>query len=267
MELNGTIMKMVSNNDSIVHYKLPIDKQLFNISHYINKQITINFNSEINCIKCGTKIKKTFAQGFCFPCFQNSPETSECILKPELCQAQNGIARDLEWANKHCLKNHYVYLSLTSGIKVGVTRATQIPTRWIDQGAVKAIKFSKTPNRFTAGLIEVFLKQFISDRTAWQRMLKNDFDISTDLKNKKIELSTLLPKELKQYYIKENDIYNINYPVKVYPAKVKSIGLDKFPEISGILTGIKGQYLFIDNEKVFNIRKHQGYKVYIKIKT
>ena len=267
MELNGTIMKMVSNNDSIVHYKLPIDKQLFNISHYINKQITINFNSEINCIKCGTKIKKTFAQGFCFPCFQNSPETSECILKPELCQAQNGIARDLEWANKHCLKNHYVYLSLTSGIKVGVTRATQIPTRWIDQGAVKAIIFSKTPNRFTAGLIEVFLKQFISDRTAWQRMLKNDFDISTDLKNKKIELSTLLPKELKQFYIKENEIYNINYPVKVYPAKVKSVGLDKFPEISGILTGIKGQYLFIDNEKVFNIRKHQGYKVYIKIKT
>ena len=145
----------------IVHYQLPINKELFNISDYINKQITINFSSEINCVRCGIKIKKTFAQGFCFPCFQNSPETSECILKPELCQAQNGIARDLEWAKQHCLKNHYVYLSLTSGIKVGVTRATQIPTRWIDQGAVKAIKFSKTPNRFTAGLIEVFLKQFV----------------------------------------------------------------------------------------------------------
>ena len=265
MNYSGKLMKMVSDLDNHVKYSLPIGKESFNISDFIDNNIQIEFNNEIFCIKCNNKIKKSFAQGFCFPCFQSAPETSECILKPELCQAQEGIARDMEWARDHCLKDHFVYLSLTSGIKVGVTRSTQIPTRWIDQGAVSAIKFAKTPNRYFAGIIEVFLKQFISDRTAWQRMLKNQIDSSIDLIKKKNELIEKLPEKLKEYVIANNLVVNINYPIKNFPDKVKSLSLDKNSLIDGQLTGIKGQYLYINNETVFNVRKHQGYLVNIKI--
>ena len=265
MNYNGKLMKMVSEIGPDVKYSLPLDNTYINISDYINKNIQIEFNNEIFCIKCNNKIKKSFAQGFCFPCFQSSPETSECILKPELCQAQEGIARDMDWAKNHCLKDHFVYLSLTSGIKVGVTRSTQIPTRWIDQGAVSAIKFAKTPNRYFAGIIEVFLKQFISDRTAWQRMLKNQIESSIDLVKKKNELLEKLPEKLKKFVTDNNTVVDINYPNLVYPDKVKSLGLDKNSLIEGKLTGIKGQYLYINNENVFNVRKHQGYFVNIKI--
>ena len=265
MNYNGKLMKMVSEIGPDVKYSLPLDNTYIKISDYINKNIQIEFNNEIFCIKCNNKIKKSFAQGFCFPCFQSSPETSECILKPELCQAQEGIARDMDWAKNHCLKDHFVYLSLTSGIKVGVTRSTQIPTRWIDQGAVSAIKFAKTPNRYFAGIIEVFLKQFISDRTAWQRMLKNQIESSIDLVKKKNELVEKLPEKLKKFVTDNNTVVDINYPNLVYPDKVKSLGLDKNSLIEGKLTGIKGQYLYINNENVFNVRKHQGYFVNIKI--
>ena len=261
MNFNGTLMKMVSKIDTTIQYSLPIGSKKLNISDYLNHNIEIIFNHKIFCVKCNKKIKKSFAQGFCFPCFQSSPETSECILKPELCKAQDGIARDMEWAKDHCLKDHFVYLSLTSGIKVGVTRGTQIPTRWVDQGAVSAIKFAKTPNRYLAGCIEVFLKQFISDRTAWQRMLKNQIDISIDLLNKKNELMIELPEKLRKFVLNDNNIMNLVYPIKDFPQKVKSVSLDKNPNISGELTGIKGQYLYINKENVFNIRKHQGYLV------
>ena len=181
MNFNGTLLKMITELTSPIEYYLPIGIQQLAISNYVDRRITINFLGDIFCIKCKRKINRSFAQGYCYPCFLVAPETSKCILKPELCQAQDGISRNQEWSNKHCLSPHFVYLSLTSGIKVGVTRESQIPTRWIDQGAIKAIKLAKTPNRLIAGLIEVEMKQYISDRTAWQRMLKNLVDRTTDL--------------------------------------------------------------------------------------
>ena len=136
------------------------------------------------------KIKKTYMQGYCYPCFIESPKTSECILKPELCRAHEGEARDMEWAKEHCLQNQYVYLSLTSNLKVGVTRYTQIPTRWIDQGAHEALIFAKTPNRYTAGVIEKILSQHISDRTYWRRMLLGEYP-NLDLIDEKKKLSEI----------------------------------------------------------------------------
>ena len=158
MNYTGTLLKMKTDLQDPVIYNLPIGDDLVLMNDLIGKYIVFDWKKEIYCISCGKKTNKSFAQGHCYPCFINSPETSECILRPELCEAHNGIARDIEWAEKHCLKDHYVYLAISSGIKVGVTRSTQIPTRWIDQGAWKAIKLAKTPNRYIAGLIEVKLK-------------------------------------------------------------------------------------------------------------
>ena len=252
----------MKNNLGIpVQYELPIGNEQVSMNKLIGKYIILKYENQINCIACNRKTNKSFAQGFCYPCFINSPETSECILRPELCQAQDGIARNMEWAEKHCLQNHFVYLAISSGVKVGVTRSEQIPTRWIDQGAWKAIKFSKTPNRYLAGLIEVALKEHISDRTHWQRMLKNQLIENVNLLDEKKKMINHLSDELKIYVSKENQITEIKYPVKKYPEKVKSLSFDKMHEIKGKLSGIKGQYLIFDNGEVLNIRKHNGYEV------
>ena len=265
MRYNGTLLKMETKLANPIEYELPIGDELVYMNHLIGKYIAFKWLKEIYCVVCGRKTNKSFAQGFCYPCFLNAPETSECIFRPELCQAQDGIARDMDWAEAHCLQDHFVYLAISSGVKVGVTRSGQIPTRWIDQGAWQAIKLAKTPNRYTAGLIEVALKEHISDRTHWQRMLKNQLIVGVDLTVAKKEMIALLPSDLKNYISEENDITEINYPVNEYPEKVKSLSFDKLEEITGRLWGVKGQYLIFDDGTVLNMRKHTGYMVALEV--
>ena len=265
MRYNGTLLKMETKLANPIEYELPIGDELVYMNHLIGKYIAFKWLKEIYCVVCGRKTNKSFAQGFCYPCFLNAPETSECIFRPELCQAQDGIARDMEWAMNHCLQEHYVYLAISSGVKVGVTRSGQIPTRWIDQGAWQAIKLAKTPNRYIAGLIEVALKEHISDRTNWQRMLKNQLIEGVDLTVAKREMIAHLPSVLQNYISEENDITEINYPVNEYPEKVKSLSFDKLEEITGRLWGVKGQYLIFDDGTVLNMRKHTGYMVALEV--
>jgi len=265
MRYNGTLLKMESGLENPVEYELPIGNELVFMNSLIGKYIVFNWEKEIYCIACGRKTNKSFAQGFCYPCFLSAPETSECILRPELCQAHEGIARDMDWAENHCLQDHFVYLAISSGVKVGVTRSGQIPTRWIDQGAWQAIRLAQTPNRYTAGLIEVVLKQHISDRTQWQRMLKNQLIKGIDLKEKKKEMIAHLAPELQNYESEDNEITEITYPVTEYPEKVKSLSFDKLEEITGRLWGIKGQYLIFDDGTVLNMRKHTGYLVELEV--
>tara|TARA_Y100000590_G_C15663378_1_gene993538 strand:+ start:167 stop:970 length:804 start_codon:yes stop_codon:yes gene_type:complete len=262
---SGQISKLSSVLANPVKYKFIIGNHKININDFIGYKINVIFNGDIYCISCNAKIKKTFMQGYCYPCFINSPMTSECILRPHLCEAQDGISRNMEWSKQHCLDDHYVYLSITSNLKVGVTRKTQIPTRWIDQGAHYAIKFCKTPNRYLAGCVEIEIAKYISDRTQWRKMLKGEFE-KINLLNKKKELLDMLPDNLKKYISNNNDIINISYPIYKNLSKVKSINLDKTPEISGKITGIKGQYIMIDNEYVLNVRKYTGYILQILLK-
>jgi len=264
MHSSGQIFKMKVDLDSPVRYQLPIGDEFVAMNDLIGKEIHLKFNNQINCISCGRKTNKSFAQGFCYPCFMESPDVSECIIRPELCLAHEGKGRDPEWEREHHLQEHFVYLAISSGLKVGVTRSTQVPTRWIDQGASKAMCFAKVPNRYLAGCIEVALKEHVSDRTNWQRMLKNEI-LEADLYEEKGKMAELLPEELTQYVLPgDPDITEIDYPVNTYPEKVKSVGFDKLPEISGYLDGIKGQYLIFDDGRVLNIRKHTGYVIDIE---
>jgi len=265
MRYNGTLLKMETKLVNPIEYELPIGDELIYMNPLIGKYIALKWLKEIYCVACGRKTNKSFAQGFCYPCFLNAPETSECIFRPELCRAQDGIARDMEWAENHCLQDHIVYLAISSGIKVGVTRSGQIPTRWIDQGAWQAIKLAKTPNRYTAGLIEVALKEHISDRTNWQRMLKNQLIEGVDLTIAKKDMIAHLPSDLQNYISEEDNITEINYPVNEYPEKVKSLSFDKLEEITGRLWGVKGQYLIFDDGTVLNMRKHTGYMVELEV--
>lgn len=259
MLASGNIIKMRSEMADPVQYFLPFGEVEIPMNERIGKPIEFRFTGQINCISCGKKTKTSFSQGFCYNCLQTAPEASETIMRPELSKAHLGIARDMDWAREHDLIDHFVYLAVSGELKVGVTRHHQVPTRWIDQGASEAIVLSKTPNRHIAGVIEVFLKNFFSDKTAWQAMLKNISTQGYNLPEEKTNANLLLPRELQQYYSDDDKIWRLNYPVLNFPEKVTSVSFDKEPVISGVLIGIKGQYLIFEDGRVLNIRRHSGY--------
>lgn len=252
---------MKSDLKDQVHYYLELGGEVLHMNELLGKEIDLHYLGKINCIRCGRETNRSFAQGYCYPCFTTAPETEECVLRPELCQAHEGIARDMDYAQDHCLIDHFVYLSLTSGIKVGVTRHHQIPVRWIDQGAVSAIKVAITPNRYIAGSIEVALKEILNDRTNWRNMLTHKIDLSIDLVKEKDRAIESLHPDFQSMATDDDEITWLEYPVLKYPTKVKSINLEKTPSISDTLTGIKGQYLIFDSGAVINLRKFGGYLI------
>jgi len=261
MESTGNIRKMESVHGDVIQYYLPLGDQKVEMNPLVGTEISMEYLGQIHCIRCGRKTQKSFAQGYCYPCFSSAPETEECVLRPELCRAQEGIARDMEYAKKHCLSEHVVYLSLTSGIKVGVTRHSQVPTRWIDQGAIRAIELARTPNRYIAGMLEVAMKAYINDKTNWRKMLSGSDLGEIDLSEAKAELTRLVPAEFLPFVTSNNLMLELVYPVLKYPGKIKSLNFDKDPRVSGILSGIKGQYLMFEDSSVINMRKFGGYLI------
>ncbi len=231
------------------------------MNELVGKEISIRWTGNIHCVATGKKINKTFGEGLSYDAFMNSPLAAESIIRPELSQAHLGIAlRDLDWEIKHHVRPHTVYLSRTSGVKVGVTGSANRMHRWMDQGAVEAIVLAETPYRQLAGEIEVSLKGHMADKTNWRTMLKNEV-ADVDLVQKKEEVKKLLPLDLQDFISPNNQSYKIDYPVIAYPEKVRSMKLDKQPEIEGVLQGIKGQYLIFDGGRVMNIRSHTAYEI------
>jgi hypothetical protein len=265
MEMYGNIRKMATSPGDVIRYRLPVGEVEIDLNPLIGHQFQLEYLGKIHCIRCGRETSKSFAQGYCYPCFISAPETEDCVLRPELCRAHEGIARDMEYARNHCLIEHVVYLSSTSGLKVGVTRHTQVPVRWIDQGAVQVVELARTPNRYTAGLIEVALKAHMSDKTNWRKMLTGKGSAEDDLYAEKERISGMVPEDLQQYLVSGIKLTELKYPVTRYPEKVKSLNLDKDRIISGILSGIKGQYLIFNDDRVINIRKFGGYLVRIQV--
>jgi len=269
MEYTGNIRKMRSSLGDKVLYKLPLYDVLnpgveVEMNALIGKEIQLRFHDQINCTVTGKKINKTYGDGMSYDAFRQSPMAVESVIRPELSRIHEGIAlRDAAWEKKNHLTPHVTYLSLTSGIKVGVTRQTQIPTRWIDQGAVQAIILAETPYRQAAGLVEVALKQLIADKTNWRKMLTNTIEDTTPLEEKKWELIETLPSDLQQWVCDDDNIMDIEYPVLHYPEKVKSVKFDKAPLIEKKLLGIKGQYLLFEDDLVMNMRSQAGYKITI----
>lgn len=267
MRASGNIRKMKSTLNKKVSYTLPLfdvlnPKEEIELNQFIGKTIAIRFENEINCVVTGEKINKTFGDGMSFKAFKSSPLAVESIIRPELSQIHLGIAlRDKAWEEAHHNQPHVTYLSYTSGLKVGVTRTTQIPTRWIDQGATQAIILAETPYRQAAGLIEVALKSKIADKTHWQKMLTQTEFQHPNIINTKDELKQFIPSDLQEFISKEDRIIDIVYPMLNVPQKVKSIKLDTTPVIEKKLMGIKGQYLIFDDNTVINLRSHTAYKI------
>ena len=260
MVYQGVLRKMNTQLSSPIEYTLNLNGEIIPINSWIGHEMEMRFCG-FECLQCHLN-KKIYRQGFCYDCFYAIPQAGDWIMRPELSKAHLGIEdRDLSYESKVQLAPHVVYLSLSSNVKVGVTKKTQIPTRWIDQGATKAINFVEVPNRYLAGITEVSLKPYVADKTNWRKMLKNDVE-EIALHDFKKELSQYIPKEVHPYYTSSHaDETILEFPVIKYPTKVKSLNLLKSSFYRGRLMGIKGQYLIFEDETVFNVRSHEGFMV------
>lgn len=264
----GTLRKLKTELNEPVTYQLPIGDELTPLNDLVGQAIKLSYTGNIYCIHCSRKTKKSFNQGFCYPCFRKLAQCDTCIVKPETCHYDAGTCREPDWAQSHCFQPHYVYLANSSGVKVGITRENQIPTRWMDQGAIQALPIAKVSNRLLSGLFEVALAEHVADKTNWRTMLKGAVD-EIDLKSRRDELLETCQAKIQDLRIKfgdasiellEEDVIDIHYPVEVFPSKVSTHNFDKKPEVEGKLMGIKGQYLMLDTG-VINIRKFAGYEI------
>lgn len=263
MTYQGVLTKMETEFSDPIQYYLVFENDFINMNQLLDKTITIQLVG-YQCLNCALN-KPIYRQGFCKSCFFDIPQAADWIMKPELSTAHLDVEdRDLDYEKKVQLKPHIVYLANSSNVKVGVTRKSQVPTRWIDQGAHEAIEIVEVPNRYLAGITEVALKDYVADKTNWRTMLKNEI-VDEDLVEWRDRLKQYIPAEALEYYIASNKETNIEFPVLQYPEKPKSLNLDKTPNYQGVLKGIKGQYLIFEDQTVFNIRSSEGYVVALSI--
>ena len=264
MQFQGQILKMTSYDAKPIQYYLNLSGDLIHMNELLGKELSIK-HTGFQCVNCG-KNKPIYRMGFCKSCFFESPYASDTIIRPELSTAHLGVAeRDLEVEKQIQLQPHTVYLAYTGDVKVGVTRNTQIPTRWIDQGATFALPIARTENRYEAGMIEVALKEHLADKTNWRKMLQDDFEGEVDLADFRQKIKEYFPEDFHKFYREEEELWMFDYPFEK-PEKVSSFTLDKKPEFTGKLTGIKGQYLGFEGGNFINVRGHEGYVIELDIK-
>ncbi|EEF79942.1 DUF2797 domain-containing protein [Methylophaga thiooxydans] len=270
-KLSGQLTKMAVTLPAATEaqYDMRIGDQTMPMNALVGKTITLTYQGEINCLNCQRKTKKSYSGGFCFPCSQKLAQCDLCFMKPETCHYEQGTCREPEWGEAVCMQDHIVYLANSSGLKVGITRINQVPTRWIDQGATQARPIFRVKTRYQSGLVEVMFKNHVSDRTDWRKMLKGDAE-PLDLTMVRDRLVAECADEIKTLqqqfgddaiqFLPAEPVVTIRYPVEQYPSKVTSLNFDKTPEITAELQGIKGQYLIFD-KGVINIRKFSGYQI------
>lgn len=264
MNVTGTLSKMKTTASTPVKYELTLGGVHCDITSLVGQTVSLSFSGNIFCSNCGKKTKKSYAQGYCYPCTMKLAECDLCILKPETCHYDKGTCREPEWGLENCFRPHVVYLANSSGLKVGITRKSQVPTRWMDQGASEALPILEVKNRFVSGQIEVIFKKLVADKTDWRKMLKGEPE-PVDLLEWKEKLLAELAEHLKahDYAVVDAPAVRFRYPVERYPEKVSSFNLDKVSQIKSKLIGIKGQYLIFETG-VLNVRSHTGYEVTLK---
>ena len=263
MIYHGVLTKMITEYANPIQYYLVFENDFLNMNQLLGKNLSIEF-VKYQCLNCG-KDKPIYRQGFDKQCFFQIPQAADWIMRPELSTAHlDKEDRDLDYEKKVQLQPHIVYLANSSNVKVGVTRKTQVPTRWIDQGAHEAIEIVEVPNRYLAGITEVALKDFVADKTNWRKMLKNDIE-DESLVVWRDRLKQYIPDEAKDYFIQNNTETHLAFPVNQYPEKPKSLNLTKEHKFTGKLVGVKGQYLIFEDNTVFNVRANEGLVVKITL--
>ncbi len=268
--LRGQAQKLQTTLNAPVDYHLSLGRERVHLNPLLGQKIHLNFHHKIHCIHCAKVTSKSFNQGYCYPCFRKLAACDLCIMKPELCHYAQGTCREPEWAAQHCMQPHIVYLANTTALKVGITRLSQVPTRWMDQGAEQALPIFSVQTRYQSGVMESLLKKYVSDRTNWRLMLQGPAE-PIDLQQERDRLFALAGQEIAESLKKfteitplvDSKVQSIGYPVLEYPKKINSHDLEKKPALEGTLLGIKGQYLILDSA-VINIRKYTGFELELR---
>ncbi|MCA6064903.1 DUF2797 domain-containing protein [Thalassolituus marinus] len=270
-QLNKMRITPVSGAD--VQYHLELGDSAVCMNDLLGKQLQLQWAGSINCTHCGRATKKSFSQGYCYPCFTRLAQCDSCMMSPEKCHFAAGTCREPEWAEQVCFSDHIVYLANSSGLKVGITRHTQVPTRWLDQGAAQALPIARVRNRRLSGLVEDLLRQQVADKTNWRALLKGNA-VLLDLEAERDKLFAQFAQPLAALEQQEGPgsvellnnaaVVDFSYPVSEYPSKISSHNLDKNPLVSGRLQGLKGQYLILDSG-VINLRKFTSYQVSLAV--
>lgn len=265
----GSIRKLLGALNEPVSYSLPLGDQQVPLNSLLERTLRLEALGVINCVHCNRRTKKSYSQGYCYPCFAKLAQCDLCIVSPERCHYELGTCREPAWGEQFCMTDHIVYLANSSGLKVGITRVSQIPTRWIDQGASQALPILRVATRQQSGLVEALLREHVSDKTNWRAMLRGEPEL-LDMKAERDRLLGLAQQGIEQLQARfglqaiqplpEASVQEISYPVLQYSAKPQSANLDKEPVLEGTLLGIKGQYLLLDTA-VINIRKYTAYNM------
>ncbi|QOE06357.1 DUF2797 domain-containing protein [Pseudomonas asiatica] len=266
----GSLSKMaVSLQAPVVQYSFRLDDTQVPVNPLIGQRLRLEYTGAIHCSHCGKRTKTSFSQGYCYPCMTKLAQCDVCIMAPEKCHYDAGTCREPSWGEQFCMTDHVVYLANSSGIKVGITRATQLPTRWLDQGASQALPIVRVATRQQSGLVEDLLRSQVPDRTNWRALLKGDAE-ELDLVAIREQVFDACADGLRELQgrfglqavqpLADAEVVQMKYPVEAYPSKIVSFNLDKDPVVEGTLLGIKGQYLIFDTG-VINIRKYTAYQL------
>lgn len=266
----GSLSKMsVQLQAPVVQYSFRLGDSLVPVNPMIGKTLRLEYLGAIHCSHCGKRTKTSYSQGYCYPCMTKLAQCDLCIMAPERCHYDAGTCREPSWGEQFCMTDHVVYLANSSGVKVGITRATQLPTRWLDQGASQALPIMRVATRQQSGLVEDLFRSQVADRTNWRALLKGDA-AAVDLAQVRDQLFESCAEGLQGLQerfglqaiqtIADVEPLEIRYPVEQYPAKIVSFNLDKNPIAEGTLLGVKGQYLIFDSG-VINIRKYTAYQL------
>lgn len=265
----GALSKMKAQLGAPVQYAFRLGDEEVPVNPLIGTTVRLEYLGAIHCSHCGRKTKTSFSQGYCYPCMQKLAQCDICIMSPERCHYEAGTCREPGWGEQFCMTDHIVYLANSSGVKVGITRATQIPTRWIDQGATQALPIMRVATRQQSGFVEDLLRSQVADKTNWRALLKSDatpVDLLA-IRDQILDVCADGMHTLQQRFgiqavqpLSEQPVVQISYPIEAYPAKITSFNLDKNPLVEGTLLGIKGQYLMFDTG-VINIRKYTAYQL------
>ncbi|MBX9753755.1 MAG: DUF2797 domain-containing protein [Pseudomonadaceae bacterium] len=271
----GALSKMSAQLGSLeqpVQYAFRLGEQEVPVNPLIGQRLRLDYLGAIHCTHCARKTKKSFSQGYCYPCFTKLAQCDTCMMSPERCHYAAGTCREPSWGEQFCMTDHVVYLANSSGVKVGITRATQVPTRWIDQGASQALPIIRVSTRQQSGFVEDLLRSQVADRTNWRAMLKGEAE-PVDLRQVAEQILGVCAEgmsELQQRFglqaiqpLSDAQVLDIRYPVSAYPSKITSLDLEKTPQIECTLLGIKGQYLIFD-VGVINIRKYTAYQLAVQ---
>lgn len=267
----GSLSKMRARLDAPVQYAFRLGDLEVPVNPLVGKSLRLEYLGAIHCSHCGRRTKTSFSQGYCYPCMQKLAQCDVCIMSPEKCHFDAGTCREPSWGEQFCMTDHIVYLANSSGVKVGITRASQVPTRWIDQGATQALPIMRVATRQQSGFVEDLLRTQVADKTNWRALLKGDaapVDLPA-IREQLFDSCAVGIQELQQRFglqavqpLSAAEVVDIHYPIEAYPAKIASFNLDKQPLAEGTLLGIKGQYLMFDTG-VINIRKYTAYQLAI----